>query len=78
MFLRSLPGSWSRSKESDNKVGVLILLKRDSEVIANLYVGMDWIAFEAADHRGPLPGAPRYEKKISASDRGRMMGYFAR
>ena len=75
-LLDSFPGRWSRSKDSEPKTGMLILLKRDSAVMLHLYVGSDWIAFQAADARMALAAQPRFEKKISPSDSERVMRYF--
>jgi hypothetical protein len=76
-MLDSLPGGWSQVENGPSMVGVMIVLKRQSQVVANLYVGKNRIGFKEADERGPKMGVPCFEKALPAGFADRVLSLFA-
>jgi hypothetical protein len=67
--LRGLPGRWQRIGDDEAKVGLAVVLKRDSHAVAQVVIGDGWLSIQAADDRGPRANAPIFTKRITAADR---------
>jgi hypothetical protein len=75
-LLASEPGNWSRVENGPSKSGIMVILRNGPEIIANLYVAKDWIAFKEAGERGPPIGAPTFEKKLPPGVTDKIMKLF--
>jgi hypothetical protein len=67
--LRTLPGGWKQVRDEPMKVGLAVVLKRDSHAVAQVVIGEDWVSIQVADDRGPHMNAPIFTKHITAADR---------
>lgn len=70
-YLRGLDEKWDESPELDF-AALCIELKRGEGTIAHLYIGVgkgnEWIGFEPANNRGPLPDGRLYVRKVSEAE----------
>lgn len=71
-MLRTLPSRWKRVGDGSVKIGVAVVLMRNSHAVAQVAIGVDWLSIQAAGDRGPRMDAPIYMKQISAADRERI------
>jgi hypothetical protein len=76
-LLANQPGNWSRVENGPSRAGVMIVLRNGPEVVANLYVGKDWIGFKEAGERGPPMSAPSFEKPLLPGVADRILNLFS-
>jgi hypothetical protein len=70
--LRSLPGRWERIDGEEMRVGLAVVLRRDSRAVAQVVIGDGWLAIQTGDDRGPRANTPVFTKRITAADRERI------
>lgn len=60
-----------------SRYGNVVVLRKGNEAVMRLYVGEDWIGFQACDPQGRDWSQPIYEDDLDAEDR-RLLGIFLR